>query len=265
MKLDLHCHTKAGSIDSKVSLERYIEIFKAKGFGGMMITDHDSYKGCKVWDQLKEDPKYNDFVVIKGVEYDTCDAGHFLVIMPDDVILKVLTIRGMPLRKLIKIVHQHGGILGPAHPYGVRSSSAMFLRALRKNPELIKSFDFVEGFNTCESAHSNIQAINFATKHNLPTLGGSDAHKEEYAGMAYTQVDSEIKSNNDLIYAIMNGYVTDCGGIEREETPGSIRKMSFSGVWGFKIYNGLLGYIFSPYRNYQFFDVLSKDMLGESL
>ena len=38
MKFDMHCHTKAGSIDAKVPLERYIEILKEKGFGGMLVT-----------------------------------------------------------------------------------------------------------------------------------------------------------------------------------------------------------------------------------
>ena len=47
MKFDMHCHTKAGSIDAKVPLERYIEILKEKGFGGMLVTDHDSYRGYR--------------------------------------------------------------------------------------------------------------------------------------------------------------------------------------------------------------------------
>ena len=45
MKFDLHCHTKEGSIDSKVTIERYIEILKDKGFDGFLITDHKSYNG----------------------------------------------------------------------------------------------------------------------------------------------------------------------------------------------------------------------------
>ena len=49
MKFDLHCHTKAGSIDAKVSLSRYIELLKAQGFSGMLVTDHDSYKGYRQW------------------------------------------------------------------------------------------------------------------------------------------------------------------------------------------------------------------------
>lgn len=45
MKLDMHCHVKEGSIDSKVSLDEYITLLKERGFDGMLITDHDTYKG----------------------------------------------------------------------------------------------------------------------------------------------------------------------------------------------------------------------------
>lgn len=43
MKIDMHCHTKEGSIDGKVPIEEYISMLKAQGFGGMLVTDHDSY------------------------------------------------------------------------------------------------------------------------------------------------------------------------------------------------------------------------------
>ena len=38
MKIDMHCHVKEGSPDSKVSLDEYITILKANGFEGMLIT-----------------------------------------------------------------------------------------------------------------------------------------------------------------------------------------------------------------------------------
>ncbi len=92
----------------------------------MLVTDHDSYKGYRYWQQNKAEMP-DDFVVLMGVEYDTKDAGHFLVIMPDELCLRVLQIRGMSVEMLERIVHHFGGILGPAHPFGARSSSAMFL------------------------------------------------------------------------------------------------------------------------------------------
>ena len=34
MKLDMHCHVKEGSIDSKVGLEEYIEKLISQGYDG---------------------------------------------------------------------------------------------------------------------------------------------------------------------------------------------------------------------------------------
>ncbi|MEA4923206.1 MAG: PHP-associated domain-containing protein [Eubacteriaceae bacterium] len=248
MKFDLHCHIKGGSIDSKVSLERYIELLRGHNFQGMMITDHDTYRACKYWDRIKDSPEFKGFTVIKGVEYDTKDAGHFLVVMPDGVTLPVLTIRGMKLDRLIRIVHHYGGLLGPAHPYGVRSSSAMLFKCLAQTPHLIREFDFIETFNTCESPLSNVLAHKMAGKYGKIGLGGTDSHVEEYVGMGYTEIDAAIHSNNDMIRAIKERRIVDAGGIEREETVKSRMKESRWGVLGFHIYNKGLGKILSPYR-----------------
>mgnify|MGYP002233445244 CR=1 FL=1 len=94
MKLDMHCHVKEGSIDSKVSLDEYITILKEKGFDGMLITDHDTYKGYRHWKYQMKGKVHEDFVVLKGIEYDTCDAGHIICIMPEGVKMRLLELRG---------------------------------------------------------------------------------------------------------------------------------------------------------------------------
>lgn len=219
----------------------------------MMITDHDTYKGCHRWDEIKDLPECQDFVVIKGIEYDTKDAGHFLVIMPDGIELGVLKLRGMKLRTLIKIVHHYGGILGPAHPYGVRSSSAMLFKRMATDPQLIHEFDFIETFNTCESPLSNILARKMALKYGKPGIGGTDAHEEKYLGMAYTELDANITCNDDMIQALLDYRVVDCGGTERGLTKKGKRKESLYAVWGFQMYNKGLGKLFSPFRGYMIY------------
>ena len=49
MKIDMHCHVKEGSIDSRVPMEEYIRLLKEKGFDGMVVTDHDTYNGYRYW------------------------------------------------------------------------------------------------------------------------------------------------------------------------------------------------------------------------
>ena len=118
MKFDMHCHTKEGSLDGKVEIEEYIRILKEKGYQGMLVSDHNSYNGYRYWRDHIKGKKYTDFVVLKGIEYDTNNAGHFLVILPEGVKPRILEMRGMPVELLTRVVHAYGGILGPAHPFG---------------------------------------------------------------------------------------------------------------------------------------------------
>ena len=259
LKFDLHCHTKVGSIDAKISLEDYIRCLKKQGFGGMMITDHTSTKCWKYWDQIKDQEEFKDFVVIKGVEYDTRDAGHFIVILPEGVHLRLMNIRGLRLKHLIEVVHRCGGILGPAHPFGVKSSSYAGFKSYKKEPHLVKKFDFVEAFNTCESKEANELSLAFAKKHNLPTTAGSDSHKEEYVGMAYTDFDYDIKNNDDMIKAIKQNRILAATGTVREATVGMAMKMHWTAVYGFMAYNVGLGYLMTPVRQFikkQLFDAI---------
>lgn len=248
MRFDMHCHTKAGSIDSKLPIERYIQILQDHDFDGMLVTDHDSYRGYKYWSENR-DKMPEDFVVLEGVEYDTKDAGHFIVIMPDDVHLRILQIRGMKLETLIQVVHHFNGILGPAHPFGARSSSAMFFKYMRRNPDIMKSFDFFEGFNTCETPHANEAAQELAEKYGKPCTGGSDSHKKDYVGMAFTEFDRDIKCNNDLIKCIKEGGISAFGGTERVFLRKHKKRNSFFATYGFRTYNRSLGLIYSPYRS----------------
>ena len=118
MKIDMHCHVREGSIDSKVPIEEFIKKLQSKGIGGMLVTDHDTYNGYRHWKNTIKGRKYKDFVVLKGIEYDTLDAGHILIIMPQGVKMRLLELRGLPLSLLIDFVHHNGGICGPAHPCG---------------------------------------------------------------------------------------------------------------------------------------------------
>lgn len=116
MKIDMHCHVKEGSVDSRVSVEEYITILKEKGFQGMVITDHNTYNGYRYWKEHIKGKRHTDFVVLKGIEYDTRDAGHILVIMPEGVKRSFWSFVECLAPVLIDLVHRNGGVLGPAHP-----------------------------------------------------------------------------------------------------------------------------------------------------
>lgn len=250
MKIDMHCHTKEGSLDGKVPIEKYIDTLKEKGFGGMLVTDHDSYNGYRYWKKKLREIKGQDFVVFKGIEYDTLDAGHIIVIMPQTIKLRLLELRGMPVQMLIPIVHNYGGILGPAHPYGEKFMSFMNSKAYKRNPNIINEFDFLETFNSCESEESNKKASEMAQKYSLPGIGGSDAHKEECIGLGYTNIPDDIRMESQLIeYIKSNDYIENGGMIYTNTSRGKMGRAKIVTSYLFWIYNKLGGWSRAIQRN----------------
>lgn len=213
MKLDMHCHTKEGSLDGKVSIGDYIAILQRRGFDGMVVTDHNSYNGYRYWKNHLKDRKYTDFKVFKGVEYDTIDAGHILIIMPEDVKLKILELRGLPVLALIELVHKHGGILGPAHPCGEKYLSLTNTKKYWFRKNILAKFDFIEEFNACESEESNRSAAMLAQVYRLSGIGGSDAHKVDCIGTAYTILKERVESESELIAYIKARKPMKTGGV----------------------------------------------------
>ena len=48
-----------------MSLDEYITLLKERGFDGMLITDHDTYKGYRHWKYQMKGKVHDDFVVLK--------------------------------------------------------------------------------------------------------------------------------------------------------------------------------------------------------
>ena len=263
MRFDMHCHTKEGSLDGKATLPQYIQILKNKGYQGMLITDHNSHRAYAFYKQLckcakpiaKEHthpfPKdlLENFVVLKGIEYDTIDAGHILVIMPSKVNLPILECRGLKVKNLIKIVHAYGGILGPAHPCGERFLSFCKSLLYHRDRSILKSFDFMETFNACESEKSNLNAAKLAKLFSLCPLGGSDSHKPDGVGFGFTDFSVAIHNENDLIRAIKNKKVVNASGSYYHGTlKDHLGIFNYLLVYGFWPYNKFAGFMRSLRR-----------------
>lgn len=236
----MHCHTKEGSLDGKVPIEEFIFNLKKKGFDGMLVSDHNSYNGYRSWKKNLKDRKFRDFIVLKGIEYDTIDAGHILVIMPETVKLRILELRGLPVQFLIDIVHRNGGILGPAHPCGEKYLSITNTRKHKNQLAVMDKFDFIEGFNACESPESNEKAQQIAEQFEKPVFGGSDAHREDCVGLGATEFAGQITCESDLIALILEKgrAACSCGGSYYEgTTKKKIGKVNGVLVQSFWFYN----------------------------
>ena len=60
-------------------------------------------------------------------------------------------------------------------------------------------FDFVEGYNACESNKSNRYARRFASDCRVPLTAGSDAHGSDCVGLGYALLPETIRNVDDLI------------------------------------------------------------------
>lgn len=249
MKFDMHCHTKEGSIDARVDIESYIKKLISQGFDGMLVTDHNSYDGYRKWKQIAETINTSrPFTVLKGIEYDTRDAGHMIAILPDNIHCKLLELRGLTVDELEKLVHKLGGILGPAHPYQTGFFALMNTKFGKKNKDIIHKFDFIETFNACNYTISNVKARALADKYKKPSFAGSDAHKMSVIGSAFTTFEQEIHNNNDLIKAVQESakILADGSLLEKYQRKNLIKK--YPGAAGYWIYNKLGALFYTPAR-----------------
>lgn len=244
MKFDLHCHTKEGSPDAKIPVKDYIMYLIDMGYDGMLITDHNSYKGYDYY--KKHVQSWNlkrPFVVLCGIEYDTLDGGHMLVIMPDHVKSRVLENRGMTTEDLVTYVHALGGIVGPAHPYGNGFFAYMHTNAAKKAYRIgrpFDEFDFIETFNSCTHPACNAKAALLAKRYHKPMFAGTDAHRKGVLGTAFTIFPYHIASNDELILAIKNHVRTS---VTTEPLPGAFVKQPWPVrdmlIWAYFFYNKL--------------------------
>lgn len=204
-KIDMHCHTAEGSLDAFVGINEIIEQLRKKGFDGVLITDHNSYKG---FNKISE-KKYDNFKIFKGMEYDTFDVGHVLIILPEGKTCNEIKITGLPLNLVSKFVHNCGGIIGLAHPFGHGAFGAFKHRGNRKKMEsILKSIDFIEVFNSSASTKGNRKALTLAKEYNIPITGGSDSHRKNCIGIAGCMLDTDKIENNDDLINIIKEYKT---------------------------------------------------------
>lgn len=252
MKFDLHCHTKEGSIDARVGIEDYVKRLMQEGFDGMLITDHNSYKGYRKWMHIRHRIESSrPFTVLKGIEYDTRDGGHFIAVLPEGISCRLLELRGLSAMQLEHLVHSLGGILGPAHPYGTGFFAFMNTRIGKKRQHLLDKFDFIETFNSCTHPFSNHRAKQLAGRYHKPHFAGSDAHEAGLIGSAYTLIGQQIRNNDDFIRAVKAGKdvrVEEDFLQSMYHSPNPLIRQL--GIIGYYIYNKLGAFLYLPARIY---------------
>ncbi len=184
--LDLHTHTFFSG-DGVSSPEENIAAAREKGLHGIAMTDHNTCEGVEyalAQGLMRADGQPVDgFLLIPGVEVTTAD-GHLLCIgttLPNPRQLK-----GRPAREVCDLIHQHGGLAIPPHPYD------LFRAGIRFPVLETLAIDAVEVFNAATTLRRyNKFAFAYAQLRGLPMTASSDAHHADAVGTAYTIVNTD--------------------------------------------------------------------------
>ena len=202
--IDLHTHSYPKSDDSFLSADELIEGSKAAGLDGICLTDHDAF-----WsdEQVHELSRRHRFLVLPGSEINT-DAGHVLAFglrsyefgMHKPEFLRASAVRA-------------GGILVAAHPYRRR-----FLEDPGRDPEAraemlyratVDPFfglcEAVETLNGRGSAVQNLYSADLCACLEMPSVGGSDAHRTGQIGTAATEFRGRVECLGDLLKLLRSG------------------------------------------------------------
>ena len=193
-RYDFQVHTNASPCSSAAP-EHVVSAAVDAGLDGIAVTDHDTLENV----DAVRDAAPADLEVVSGAEVTTTE-GHLLAL---DV--AAAPPRADPLT-VIEDVHDRGGVAVLSHPFdSLRQYYETDLEALAD------AVDAVEAVNSrCVRRRYNERAAAFASAHDLPTTGGSDAHFPMEVGRAHTVVEGD-EGDGSIADAVRDGRVRPAG------------------------------------------------------
>lgn len=197
LKIDMHVHT-CYSKDGLTTPRDLINQLRKRGLNGAAITDHDTIEGAEKILKSRD----NDLLIIPGIETST-KHGHILGINITTPIPK-----GLSIKEAIERIHDAGGIAIAAHP------QAPFKDGIKLNPKIIDlGLDAIEVVNSSFFPFLPLTYFSkkFATRYCLPQTAGSDSHIPQTIGIAYTIIENDEASVDDVIEAIRKGLTIPSG------------------------------------------------------
>lgn len=215
---EMHCHTMEVSLCSRIPAKYLAEGYAAAGYRYMFVTDHFhpatfANMGGKNWAE-KVNEYLSGYTLAKAyapvglhvmpamevtLHYESADQmdTDFLVFGADrEFLMNHPKLCDMDYEPFYKLMHENEFLVFQAHPYRYGLS-----------PILPVCYDGVEAVNTHPRVFSyNKKAIQFAAKHGLYTIGGSDTHAEEDIGRGGVMLPTGIDEPMDFVqYVKENG------------------------------------------------------------
>lgn len=185
LKLDLHVHSER-SPDGIMTLEEIVSLAKAKGLNGAAVCDHDL--------ALTDPPRFDDFLLIPGVEVST-QLGHLLGLFITG------PVETRDFLQAVEIIHSQGGLAVLAHPFEHSRDGSRLACA-------VPMLDGIEVWNSRADRKihdANALAASFAQVCRLRPFGGSDAHCPQEVGNGFTVVEAEALTLEAAKAALLEG------------------------------------------------------------
>ena len=186
--LDLHTHTRffhgftsRPTPYDPIGARSLGLVARWRGLDGLAFTNHDYY--------APQDA--GPVTHIPGIEV-TSSQGHVLVVGPDPPTFT--NPERMEPEAVVEMAHDRDCAAIIAHPY--RNSTVR---------EVDVQFDAIEVNGKHPRTREWVERL--AAAHDLPTVGGSDAHYPFEVGRAYTRVDADELTPEAVVDAIRDGRV----------------------------------------------------------
>lgn len=188
-KVNLHIHSKYS--DGKADFKEIIDNAKKNGYKLISITDHNTVEGHKI---------YKDEILVTGAEFDCWFGYVFIHLLAYNIdvnhssltpflaktkaetegdLIRLFSTRNVP--KLIKAIHEAGGIAVLAHPacYWAISLERLVKKLMKCGLDGIEVFYPYPRFRKIVKFHSSKDVKKIADKYpELIQTGGTDFHGE---------------------------------------------------------------------------------------
>lgn len=222
-KYETHCHTKQGSACGVNTGAEMARFYYNNGYSGIIVTDHFFNGNTAIdrslpwegkielfYDGYEDAASEGDKLGLKvffGWEFGYRGADILTYGLDKDFLLKYKDLHLYKIDDYANLIHSEGGYLVHAHPFRLapylpESGGPLF-------PELV---DAVEVRNI---AHRDLsfdkKAYDYAKKHNLDMISGSDNHSDKMINPGGMAFDRKCDTVQDLICLIKSRTGTVIG------------------------------------------------------
>ncbi len=206
--IDMHVHTRYGSIDSSLSHDDLIARSQLIGLNGAAITEHSTQWPLHLEESLRDQ---SELFLYSAREYST-EYGHMLVLGVDHDHGR----RATSAKELRAMVDDYGGAMILAHPfrYFPGSMSLLFsdwhkaidmtVAQLAEHPAF-HIVDEIEVLNHNCTGMENRRALAIARHIGKQGTAGSDAHTKAELGRCVTVFDNPLSDRADLLRELKAG------------------------------------------------------------